>query len=211
MNFKHSCFISYRHGQEEILQSFIAQFSNALKAELELLFDLEIYRDDERLNSGAILDRNLANGICTSVCMIFIYTPKYFNADKNYCAREFLAMKEIQRKRFLKLKSEQLNSLIIPVILRGKEDFPDGIFDEGTVLYSDFEKFTLVDPRRIIENPNFFPEIQKIAKHIFNRYEEFKLLKPCENCDAFNFPTEPEAANWIDTLLNRPKEKLPFK
>src|SRR4051812_6674903 len=118
MPFKYSCFISYRHGQQEIFKTFLDQFCKALKSELELLTDLDVFIDDERMSAGAILNPNLASAIINSVCMVFIYTPKYFSQEKNYCTREFLIMKELQQHRFNKLGVSG-KSYIIPVILRG--------------------------------------------------------------------------------------------
>lgn len=211
MEFMYSCFISYRHGQQELSKSFMDQFTSALKGELECYSELDMYIDDDRETPGAVLEKKLAKALRQSVCMVFIYTPRYFSEEKQYCAREFLAMMKLQNHRFQKLGLQE-ESFIIPVILRGKSDFPKGIFgNEGEVLYADFEKFTLVDNKRILEHPDFYPQIEKIATHINARFKELQHSEPCEICETFELPNLIDTTDWIEKTLTHKKNTFPFR
>lgn len=209
MNFEYSCFISYRHDQGEVFDTFMDQFLKALQSELKMLLDIDIFKDREKLITGSILDKNLAKALCKSVCMIFIYTPKYFNREKTYCAREFLLMKNIEKNRFSKVAKPQLNSFIMPVVLRGKDNFPSAIF-ENEPIYADFEKFTLVDSREISRNPDFYPEIQNIAKQIQARHSEFSDTDPDDDCNNLEFADENTVKSWLNTVVIA-KQKMPFR
>ena len=210
MDFKYSCFISYRHGQKELLESFMKQFLSALEGELELLTNLDVYIDKNRISTGTILNKELAQSLCRSACMIFIYTPRYFGTDSTYCIREFLAMKELEKKRLAPI-IDKSKSIIVPVILRGKKNFPDNIFtDNDTVIYCDFERFTLTE-ERILENPKFYPKIQEIAQHIFDRLKVFENMEECHNCNEFDFPDEEKAMSWVDKTIKKVQIKFPFR
>lgn len=209
-NFEYSCFISYRHGEGEVMQGFIQQFNTAVQSELELHSHLPVFIDRERFSGGTKLNRSLAQALCKSACMILIYTPRYFAEDSTYCTREFLAMRELENIR-MKLVSSRTKSFIIPVILRGRSNFPKNIFGENEkVIYCDFEKFDLTD-KRIVKNPKFYKLIRQIAQHIIGRINEFSLLDPCEGCDRFNFPTENIARTWRKNNFRRSGPRFPLE
>lgn len=90
MPFKYACFISYPHGQYELMKSFIEQLKKALNNYLEPLLDEEVYIDVDRLEPGYHYNEALAKAICQSICMIVVYSPKY--ERHSYCLREYQAM-----------------------------------------------------------------------------------------------------------------------
>ena len=83
MPLKYSCFISYRHTQEDIVQDLVS----SLKRELGRWSDLDVYVDTSRLEGGDFFNRELAKALCESVCLIVVYTPTYFSKQHSYCAR----------------------------------------------------------------------------------------------------------------------------
>lgn len=97
MAFRYACFISYCHGQYDLVKGFIDQLKTALKAELDALMNEELYIDEERLLPGYHYNEELAKAICESVCMVVVYMPKYESHE--YCMREFEAMELLERKR----------------------------------------------------------------------------------------------------------------
>jgi hypothetical protein len=100
MPFKHACFISYRrHEQSELSERFIADLCSAVRNELAVLLDEDLYIDRERLRGGAFFNPALADALCKSVCMIVVYTPTYFSREHLYCAREYLAMEKLEKTR----------------------------------------------------------------------------------------------------------------
>ena len=117
MPFKNACFLSYRHGQFPLMRNFVVQFHDALASELETLTDLPVYQDSKRLQGGDFFNQQLSRSLCESVCMIMIYTPTYFSPDHLYCAREYVAMKDLEIKRLRRI-SAQGHGLIIPVVWR---------------------------------------------------------------------------------------------
>ena len=79
MPFKYACFLSYRHGRHDLMMPFVKQFIDALASELELLTELPVYRDLDRLQGGDFFNRQLGRSLCESVCMVMVYTPIYFS------------------------------------------------------------------------------------------------------------------------------------
>ena len=209
MYFEYSCFLSYRHGQGDVMQGFMDQFLTALQSELELHSNLKPFIDKQRFSTGTILTPSIAQALCKSACMILIYTPRYFGEDSTYCTREFLAMQELARKRLV-LVPDQTKSFILPVILRGKSEFPNQIFGKnGSVIFGDFEKFTLSE-RKIIRHQRFYEEVQKVAAHIVGKIKDFSHLDTCKDCEEFDFPAGPNknappflqsGALWVSTIF----------
>ncbi len=204
MPIKNSCFISYRRLSAEYARDFHA----SLERELRHWTPLPIYRDETRLNGGDFYNRELALALCESACMVMIYTPTYFDKVSTYCACEYKAMEalESQRLRQLGYERNQQHSLIIPVIYRGLEYFPEPI--KSRRAYYEFE-FSVCG-RSYLKRKEYQESIKKIAKYIFQRCNELDVVEkdPCEKCDTFNFPVPHKISSWLSNMLP-PKPILP--
>lgn len=210
MAFENSCFISYRRGQEELTQTFIRELENALKSYIEPLLDKKVYVDYKDLQAGDFLDRGLAQALCKSVCMIMVFTPKYFSSEHLYCTREFLAMETLEKKRFEIAgitPDQQQHSFIIPIALRRPDCMPLKI--KRKRLYCDFSKYTLVEPN-ISRNPNYVQKIDEIADYIYERHQEFCQYNDQHDYDNFPFPTEADALAWLNDTMKLPLPNPPF-
>ncbi len=196
MPFTHSCFISYVHGEHELIKGFLKQLKNALAACLEPYFNEKLYIDEEGLTPGSDFNERLAEAICRSVCMIVVYIPKYDNHA--YCLREYTAMEMLQEKR-LKLLGPHAprgSGFIIPIILRGrKEDIPEKI--RNHIHFCDFSKFSTATPD-ISTNLDYVSKIDEIAYYIFDLYKKFEAvgLDICTDCHEFQLPDEQQITPW---------------
>ena len=192
--FKYACFVSYCHGQYELMNTFIDQLKAALDAYLDPLLDEQVFIDRERLLPGYKYNETLAQAICQSVCMVVVYSPKYERHE--YCVREYEAMAALEESRRLLLgPAGRGRGFIIPVILRGNDNVPQRIRDH--VNYSDFSKFTLATPR-LASNPDYVGEIQRIAQVIYEQYRVFSNVgaNPYADCDKFALPPAADVAPW---------------
>ena len=198
--FKYSCFVSYCHGQHDLVNGFIGQLREALEGELETRLDEPLYIDEKRLLPGYQYNDELARAICQSVCMIVVYSPKY--ARHKYCVREYEAMVQLEQVRRKMLGTAGGGyGFIIPVILRGGEDIPERI--KQHVHYVDFSKFTLAE-KRLAENTAYVEAIKKIAKVIDDSYSAFLSAdaNPCTDCEGFVLP-DAAVAPWRPSFVNR--------
>jgi hypothetical protein len=192
--FKYACFISYSHGEQELVKGFIDQFKDALKAYLEPLMEEEVYVDVDRLKAGFKYNEALAQAICQSVCMVVVYSPVY--ERRPYCGREFEAMERLEKKRLAKLSGTGASmGLIIPVILRGFTQLPARIQQGRHAI--DFSHFTLAT-QEMSRNPDFVDRIQEIAQQIHERFAAFSAADddPCQECLAFSLPEEMDVPPW---------------
>jgi hypothetical protein len=201
MAFKHACFISYCHGQHDLIKGFIDQLKSALKAELETLLDEGVYIDEERLKPGYKHEESLARAICESVCMIVVYSPRYLRHE--YCVREYEAMRRLEERR-RKLLGDAAHgaTFIIPVVLRADDDIMKRVRQHEH--YSDFSRFTLATPD-IRRNPEYVEEIRKIAQVIYEQYMLFGRAgaDPCAACLDFTLPPASEVVSWQPAFVNR--------
>jgi TIR domain len=156
---EHACFVSYAHGDEIIMKSFLKQFIQVLNGHLAQCIDEKIYIDEDRLKPGYNFNLALAQAMCKSVCMIVLFNPRY--ERRSYCLREFLAMEILENERIQLLGNNHdiTKRMIIPILLRGKdEDIPPKIKE---IQYRDFSNFQLVG-RRLKEDNNFYNDLKEI-------------------------------------------------
>jgi hypothetical protein len=209
MPFRYSCFISFRHGQRALAERIINDLYDALSNEMELfLSNKKVYVDWERLQGGDFYNEALALALCESVCMVVVFTPTYFDKEHTFCAREYKAMEELEKKR-LKLLSSQddkEHGLIIPIIFRGEKFLPAGI--KSRRHYYNFENFLLCN-KKISQHRDYALKIKKIAEYIADRCMTLEALDedPCGGCESFTLPPEEEIRHWIEEVKG---SRMPF-
>lgn len=192
----YSCFISYCHGQHELMRRFIEQLKRALKSSLEPWLDEEVYIDEERLSPGYHFNEELARAVCESICMIVVYTPKY--ERHSYCRREYAGMKCLEEKRraLLGNKAPKTRGMIIPILFRGHAlQLPDEIRQHTH--FCDFSKFTTASID-INQNIEYVEQIEKIAKLIHEHYLTISAagIDFRSECESFSLPPEDQVTTW---------------
>ncbi len=196
MPFEHACFISYAHGEYKLMQTFMAELTQALQSSLEPYLDITACIDRKLLAPGARFNVTLAQAICQSVCMVVVYSPRY--ARHPYCLREYEAMRTLQQRRFEAIGSgvEPANGMIIPIVFRGKpEELPVEIREH--VHYMDFRGFTLYDAR-IRRNRQYVNSIERMAEYISELHELCVQagVDAGDDCAAFQLPEESQVTAW---------------
>jgi TIR domain len=189
--FNYSCFISYSHGEEDLVRGFVEQFKAALRGELEVLIDRPAFIDED-IRVGDFWEARLATALCQTVCMVVIYTPVY--ERKPFCAREFEAMERLEQRRRALIPGAPQLGLIIPVVLRGFKQLPGRI---GPRQALDFSHFTLAD-RQMKKNPGFAPKIREVAERIHEHFQALEALEAqaCEDCASFTLPPAEQLQPW---------------
>jgi hypothetical protein len=172
MRFTYSCFISYSHGQGDLIRKFTDQLKAALENYLGPYMTERVYLDRDRLQTGFQYNEALAEAICQSVCMIVVYSPLY--ERRPYCLREYRAMELIEQKRKKNLggRADRTRGIIYPIIFRvnSDDDVPPKI--KQTTIHCDFSKFTLAT-LEIGMNSDYIDKIEDIARDIHEHYKAF--------------------------------------
>ena len=206
MAFKYACFISYRHSHEPGVQKFYESFRRELAVQVGLyLPGMSVYLDTGRLRGGDFFNRELAYALCSSVCMISLYSPYYFDLHHPYAAREYQAMVRLERKRLSSMPQEAQNKgLIIPIIIRGS--LPEEVKRERQ-----FYTLDLLTPGDL-KKPKSLLALRQVAEDIYMRYEAFRAAgeDPCGICEDFDFPSEIEIKDWL-TGITSPHQKMPWR
>lgn len=193
MGFNYSCFISYSHGQYNLMQNFINDLKESLSSSLEPYFREPVYIDQDRLQPGFRYNLALARAICASVAMIIVYTPRY--AEQDYCLREFIAMKRIEGRRRRVVGATEYGP-IIPIIFRGRQsDLPDDLARH--IHYTDFSRYTTADTS-ILTNPEYVTKIEDIARYIWELQNFYRphVDRLCINCERFPMPRADHRYAW---------------
>jgi TIR domain len=214
MSFTYSCFISYRHPEDEedeLTATFVQDLKVALKSYISPWMEQGVYFDKDRSFPGYRLKDGMAQALCESVCLIVVYTPKYFSKKHTYCAREYSFMKQLDNERRKHL-TDKTRSLIIPVAFRGADYIPAELKDE--VLYCDFSAYAL-GQTAIRKNRKYVQDLNKIAKHIYKIYLELEAVNPhpCESCQNIPLPddTNPEFQQWLSDMIPHISNTLPLR
>ena len=199
MAFEFCCFISYPHGQENVLVPIVNDFVDGLKREIGAL-DRRPLWFDQVLTGGRRIDDAIGSGLCKSACMIMLYTPLYFDEEHVYCARELKAMQELEEERLRTLQDKSFG-LIIPVILRGEKRFPEAM-KKGK--FYDFTKFLFNSPSDKIRE-KYAAQIAEIAAYIIERCDALEAAEkdPAHNCDAYPLPSIEAAKEFVEKVLDK--------
>lgn len=218
MTIKYACFISYPHPrtegrldqrQHDLITDFIGSFLNGLKFYLKAYLRKDIYFDEDYLEGGSIVDKDLAQAICESVCMIVVFVPAY--SDSNYCKREFLTMERIEKKRGRLLKDNyyKTHRMIIPIILRGDaEELPHKI---TTIKYfNEFSNFHTAT-QNMWENEIYRQILEVIARDI-RKFHTFltELEDQGNTIDCPKLASEQEASRAFTKTPRKKIKQFPF-
>lgn len=199
MPYEYCCFVSYPHGQNNVLVPLVQKIVEALKKEIGAQIRKEIWLDADFLQAGQLLDDEIGSKLCKSACMILFYTPLYFDTEHIYCARELKAMQLLEEQR-LKLLKEKTNGLIIPIILRGEKKYPLG----KRWKYYSFTDIEMNDPIEQIPI-KYAREIRSIAEYIIDRCAELDevLASNPYDCSQYFLPSAEEAKEFVETVLKK--------
>lgn len=201
MSLEYCCFISYPHGQDNVLVPFVDDFVAGLEKEIFAQTRKRVWIDYKFLKGGYRLDEEIGPDLCKSACMILIYTPLYFDAEHTYCARELKAMQDLEEQR-LKLLKDRGKGLIIPIILRGEKRFPKALSEKR--LYYKFTDIEFNNPTEKIR-VKFAKEIKEIAEYIIDRCELLDEVanKIPHDCDKFDLPSPDDAKKFVEEVLGK--------
>ncbi len=200
MSLQYSCFISYPHGQDKVMEPFVKAFANLLKTEVGAQTRKRIWLDLWDLKVGYRVDGSIGADLCNSVCLVVIYTPLYFDKEHTYCAQEFRAMEllEAERLRLLPSPANKHYGLIIPVIVRGLPRLPNVIKNRK---YAELIDIELANPPAKLRR-RYGSEIRKIADYIVDCCVEFDLLQDdvLRGCDNFLLPSSAAVASYLESM-----------
>ena len=201
MAFPYCCFISYPHGQENVLVPFVEDFVKGLETEIYAQTRKKVWIDYKFLKGGFRLDEEIGPDLCKSACMILIYTPLYFDTEHLYCARELKAMQELEAQRLCVI-GDKGKGLIIPIVLRGEKRFPKALSKER--LYYNFTDIEFNNPTETIRAKHA-KEIREIAEYIIDRCEHLDEVENQiqHNCDEYRLPSTTSAQDFVATVLEK--------
>lgn len=219
-SFKWACFISYRHGQGELIKEFIDDLQLALENRLGLLgFGLGVFVDKDRLKPSYSVNPGLANAICRSVCMIVVFTNNYFDKNSPFCAKEFCAMIELEKERLRENSLPAELNLIIPILLRKPDNIPREILDRNPCNFSAMftnpeEHYRIFKLKNELQQSSIeiaFPDdIEEIAAVIVELYQILTSQDGdmCERCDSFEFPGDDIVNAFLKKTAYKPRFPL---
>ena len=201
MPYEYCCFISYPHGQDDVLVPFVKELVKGLEKEIYAQTKKRVWFDVDCLQGGSRIDQEIGPDICKSVCMILIYTPLYFDTEHVYCARELKAMQDLEERR-LKVVKDKGKGLIIPIVLRGANRFPSALSQER--LFYKFTDIQFNNPEEKVQ-VKYAKEILDIANYIVDRC--FSLDEVADqlphDCDTFALPSYDEAKQFVEKVLGK--------
>ena len=200
-----ACFISYRHPGDPGADRYVQAFVEQLKTHLALyLPNPSVFFDQKRLGVGDFFDPKLAYELCRSACMIIFFSPCHFDPNHPYCAMEYKAMVELEKRRLYGGKvGLQHQGLIFPIVFRGSLHLPKEICDRK------FESFENVMKWQDFQQRKYKIIIDKLANRVFDCYRELDQANVFDDidCTQFCFPDKDDIMPWINEVA--PLRKMP--
>ena len=199
------------------MSTFAAQIERALEAELSLLLDdysaLPVFKDDRKIEVSDLIDPVIAEAVCTSVCMIIIYTPNYLSKQKRYCASELEGMLrlEAQRKHTIGANAAKSGLIFTIVLRKGNETngVPKILNERQTI--NDFTDFASYSTE-IQRDPKLGKKISDIAQKIKQHCDLF-LAHPecCATCDQFELLNIEDDKDKLDDFITKIQDGEAYK
>jgi TIR domain len=194
MSYKYACFISYKRPPNWAAQPglplrdpnrhILAEFAKAFQEELDYFLSLPVpsFRD-VNLVPGSMYPQQLSQNLCSSLCMVALVVPQYF--ESAWCMAEWNAMTKFEIVR-LGLGG---GSLIIPVVVNGDIRVLEQRFGGRTAR----DLRGLSAPGRQLRNPRNRDKIRMIADIINSMEGLLHGFTAWADCDQFSLGLGPEA------------------
>ena len=124
MAFEYGCFISFRH--LDGIEEFVRRLAGDIKRDLDSqgIPHLKVFLDEDRIRAGDNFNMSIPTSLCKTAVMIVVYVPAYFNDQKPYCTKEFVAFFEHEQRRLAEITEKYPNydlaklHQVIPIVLR---------------------------------------------------------------------------------------------
>jgi hypothetical protein len=202
-----ACFISYRHTGDPEADKFVQAFYAQLKKQIAIYMPgVPIFFDEKGLKVGDKFNEELAFQLCRSACMVLIYSPLYFDHNYPYCALEYQAMLDLEKRRLNSVTEDLRNKgLIFPVVIRGLEDLPNEIKSQRQ-----FEKFDHIVHESQFEELECLKCLNALAQEIWKCYRELHNANVFQcDCSKFCLPDKSSITEWLETVAPLRRCKMP--
>lgn len=198
MHLEYSCFISYPHFQNELVEQVTTELHEALSVELEIYGAPPVFLDRSRVAPGEQFARSMAKALCESASMVLIFVPASLSQKNLNGAQEFLAMEQLERQRLEHLPKGERQGLIVPVILRGTDHLPTFVKERQCIDFSDFMLFD----HKLSNNPVYATKIQQIARYVDECYRAISALRDEHggDCESFSLPSAEQTRLWLQKV-----------
>jgi hypothetical protein len=196
MNNINACFISYRHTSDPYAHAFVQKFVKQLRKQLSWwLPGIPTYFDEAELKVGDKFNEELACALCRSACMVMFFSPLHFDVLHPYCALEYHAMLDLERRRMV--SDLRNNGLIFPIVFRGVECLPSEIKSSRTYLNFDY-----IVVESDFEDRDCQERLNALAQQIFERYKALCNVNAFGgiDCEQFRFPEGEAIREWLEQV-----------
>lgn len=197
MAFEYGCFISYRH--LDGIVPFVQRLAKDIERDLasQGIPELRVFLDENRIQPGNPFNQQIPSSLCKSIVMVVIYVPAYFDNEKPYCTKEFVAFMEHEERRLREIAQKfpdyDLAELfqIIPIVLRKSPLYPipPELDDRAPIYWQDTTAFET--PGRFALTNQYIEQKRKICNRILNIWSRVPQLDTVTNCrQAAELPDE---------------------
>ena len=197
MALRYACYLSYQRGND-LVDRFARELFHTLSDELGLVTNLPVWFDTGRIEAGDSWNQALADALASSVCLVPILTPTYF--ERLYCSQEFFGMRRLEAMRTPTRKPQ--DSLIIPVVLRGKDRLPQMIQQTQFVDFSDYLAF---GPKQF-RSQRFTRSVAALGRQIAALCDKYADVSSPPS-EGFVLPSEAETRTWLEGVESTPASR----
>lgn len=178
------------------MATLVENIREALANELDMYIDIEkVFQDKDDIGPGNWVRETISAGLCQSVAMILIYTPKYFSPMRLFCSSELEGMLRLEDRR-TKKSGLVKPSMVIPIMLRGSvSDLPQDLQNRNPI---DLTGLSMASPE-VMRNPDNMAKIRELAQKIFALLNQLEGTGKnfCDDCAEFLILDESDQSDRI--------------
>jgi hypothetical protein len=188
--FKYHCFISYAHTINPDMTGCAERLEGAIQRELALSIpEPKVFRDKTNIKGGAKWEQMLKEALCTSVSMVAIFAPIYFDPAHQWCGLEWAAMAGLAKKR---LPGEDFGT-IIPVMIQASDPLPQAVAE---IQYIDFSKVRTLG-YGYYDTPDYRRKVIEIVERIEQIALALDRHQAQADCDHFEIPRQTAFPDYV--------------
>lgn len=179
--FKYFCFVSYAHTINQDMTEAAGRLEDAIKSALALSIpEPRVFLDKTNIKGGARWRQTLKEALCTSIAMVAVLAPIYFDPSHKWSGIEWAAMARLAEQR---LPGENFGA-IIPVIIQASDPLPQAVAE---IQYIDFSRVRTLG-QRYYETQEYREKVVEIVGRIEQIAIALDRNQVRADCDGFRIP-----------------------
>lgn len=188
--FEYHCFISYAHTINQDMTEAAERLEAAIESALALsIAEPKVFLDKTTIKGGAKWRQTLKEALCTSIAMVAVLAPIYFDPSHKWCGIEWAAMSRLTEQR---IPGENFGA-IIPVMIQASNPLPQAVAE---IQYIDFSRVRTLG-QRYFDTQEYREKVMEIVDRVEQVAMALDRGQVRADCQDFRIPRQSAFLDYI--------------